>query len=194
MGINLKKGVILFGVFVVIIIAFYIIINRSKSNLFDGKTGYTGSISKSKELNVFVREYKLLQDSISLGDQFFIPGEIWIEKVWKQGNYENSVVLGEPNEYSNFWLYIEIPEGELIKTKRYFDALDTRLAFKTIEGKVFWKRKYGNKNFFVVSFKDLPDEKVEIKVLERREKHDRSVIPEKWTNPSIIDEITLVKK
>ena len=187
-----KIAFLLVGLFFIVMVAILIFLNRFRYDFSEGKTGYSGSISKAKELGVFVSEYKSDNNRIILETEYFVPGEIWLERVWQQGNFENPVKIAEENEYSNYWLYIEIPEKELFKFEKDF-GLNNRLALFSSEGTPFWRRRTDNKEFFVVSYKGLPGDKIDIKLLARQDTTDKSFIPTRWPNPILVDTITLIE-
>lgn len=187
------KKVFIIGAIIAVLLIGSFLLRRFFYDLSDGLPGFSGSISKSKELNVFVCEYKLLNDSICLGRDYLRPGEIWVEKAWVQGNHENPVVLISKNEYDNFRLLIEIPTLENEKFTEYF-GLNNRLSILTEEGTYYGEVGAGHKSFFEFTYYELSKDTLKLKIIKRNDTTDKSFGSSKWPNPDIVDEVFLVKK
>lgn len=163
-------------------------------SFFIGKSGYNEDISHSKSTGVFVKEYKIKDNQIRISDRLVLPvGEIWAEHPWAQGGCTNPVVTGEHNEYSNYWMYIEMPDSTKYKNiNEFWYLFDRKIAILTEEGEVFSIRGIGDKQLLFCSFKNLSLKVEKLTIIERAGPPGLDTIPQLWQNPRIIGTIDLI--
>ncbi len=173
----------------------YLLIYIGASFIFEGKAGHSSSISESKSNGVFVSEYSAVNGPFRFdSSNCFAPGRIWIEKVWSKGNIFHPVITNkELNEYSNYWLYIEIPDNQLATMDSLFGMYGNKMAIRTSEGSFFWQRKSGNIHFLCASYLRVPEYEESLTILKNTDTLDRLLIPQKWKNAKIVNHIALQK-
>lgn len=191
-----KKLLLFLSIFLFAVLILYIYLPCQLSSLFEGKTGYNKDISQSKNTGVFLTEYKIVDNRIIFPNRNSIPvGEIWAEHAWTQGDCSKRAAVTKHNEYSNYWIYIEILNAETEENVNEFKrVLGKEIAILTAEGNSFSIRKIGEKNYLFVSFKNLPSKTEKLSIIERNDSSKSEIIPQKWNNPKIVGIINLVAK
>ncbi len=181
---------------ILIFLAFvYLIIVILGSYLNEGP-GYSVSIKNSKDNKVFIAQYNLLGDSIHFDKNVSIKaGEIWVERLWTQGNIFHPVILStEENPYSNYGLYIEIPKDQLNKLENFLGKYIDKASVLNSEKTFMWQRGADNKTFLYVNYAKLPSQKEKFTVLERTDTLNVELIPQKWINPKIVGTFIIERK
>ncbi len=158
--------------------------------------GISLNIKDSKENGVFIAQYHLLGDSICINKNTTIKvGEIWVERIWAQGNIFHRVVTStQNNPYSNYGLYMEIPQDQLNKLVNFFGKFIDKACFLNSEKTPMWYRGGGGKMFLYVNYAKLPSRKEEFTILKRTDTLNTVIIPQKWNNPKILGTFTIERK
>lgn len=189
-----KKFVLFLSIALLAVVLLYLWLPCYLSSFFEGLPGYNQGVLESKDNGVFLREYKIKGSQIVVPGYYSFPvGEIWLEYPWARGDCSNPVVVTTHNEYSNYWLYIEIRDDKENKIADKFMDSD-KIALMTLEGEPFSIRGIGDKNYLFTSFKNMPSKNEMLNIIERTDSSESGFIPQKWTNPKVIGTINLVAK
>jgi hypothetical protein len=149
MKMRMKNKSFVIGIIIVISISILCIFGylgtrlfkRFSLNILDGTPGISKSISESKSRNVFIASIEINDDSSYHGlSLLHLCKEVWLEKTWVHGSYDNPTELLTTDNHPQYSLCIRPNKIMLDSIVKHYGGLRTN-----------WAILISNKSSFITS-------------------------------------------